>query len=131
MHMCVQDSFEYRLEALDDAYVLALLNGIYYSIITHSVLPVRLTMLTTTLEMKWNEKKLNEKLPVHLNPQYPEIRGAANPSQARYHFPLAVPTRRSSISGHIDDCVDSDFLFSRGIQFQSCGPQPKKPFYPS
>ena len=57
MHMCVQDSFEYRLEAFDDAYVLALSNGIYNSIITHSVLPVRLTMLTTTLEMKWNEKK--------------------------------------------------------------------------
>ena len=30
-------------------------------------------------------------------------------------------------------CVDLDFLISRGIglQFQSWGPQPKKPFHPS
>ena len=34
---------------------------------------------------------------MRLNPRCPELRGAANPNQARYQCPLAVPIRRSSM----------------------------------
>ena len=91
---------------------------------------------------------------MHLNPRCPELRGAVNLNQDRYHCPYAVPIRRSSIPGHRgfrmeklgrnikfsffsrNDCEDLDFLISRGIQFQSWagggrGAQPKKPFHPS
>ena len=92
--------------------------------------------------------KLNEKLLMRLNPRCPELRGAANPIQARYQCPFAVPIRRSSMPGHrrfrmeklnknikffifSEMTVDLAFLLSRGMQFQSWGPQPKKPFHPS
>ena len=37
---------------------------------------------------------------MRLNPRCPELRGAANPNEAHYHCPFAVPIRISSISGH-------------------------------
>ena len=37
---------------------------------------------------------------MRLNPRYPELRGAANPNQARYHCLFTVPIRRSSMPGH-------------------------------
>ena len=95
-----------------------------------------------------NEMKY-EKFLMRLIPRCPKLRGAANPNHARYHCPFAFLIRRSSMPGHIgfrmekawskykvfiffrNDCEDFDFLISRGIQFQSWGPQPKKPFHPS
>ena len=58
-----------------------------------------------------------------LNPRCPELRGAANPNQARCHCLFAVTTRRSSMPGHrgfrmeklgrniifSKDCEDLDF----------------------
>ena len=38
---------------------------------------------------------------MHLNPRCPELRGAANQNQARYHCPFDVPILRSSMPGHI------------------------------
>ena len=37
---------------------------------------------------------------MRLNARCPELGGAANPNQARYHCPFAVPIRRSSMPGH-------------------------------
>ena len=37
---------------------------------------------------------------MRLNPRCPELRGAENRNQARYHCPFAVPIRRSNIPGH-------------------------------
>ena len=37
---------------------------------------------------------------MRLNSRCPELRGAANPNQARYYCPFAVPIRRSSMTGH-------------------------------
>ena len=85
---------------------------------------------------------------MRLNPRCPELRGAANPNQARYHCPFAVPIRRSNIPGHIGFRMEKlgqnikflifsemskalYFLFSRGIQFQSWVAQPKTPSHPS
>ena len=42
----------------------------------------------------------NKKLLKRLNPSCPELRGVANPNQARYYCPFAVPARRSSMPGH-------------------------------
>ena len=36
---------------------------------------------------------------MRLNYRCPELRGVANPNQARYHCPFAVPIRRSSMTG--------------------------------
>ena len=86
-----------------------------------------------------------KKLLIRLNPRCPELRGAANPNQARYHCPFAVPIRRSSMPGHKGFRMeklgrnmkffffskmteDLDFLISRGIQFQSWVAASKKPF---
>ena len=49
---------------------------------------------------QFNEIKWNEKLIMRLNSQCPELRGAANPNQARYFCPFAIPIRGSSMAGH-------------------------------
>ena len=71
---------------------------------------------------------------MRINPRCPELRGAANPNQARYHRPFAVPIRRSSMPGHrgfrmlkfgrngkflffSEMTEDLDSLMSKGIQF--------------
>ena len=68
--------------------------------------------------------------------RYPELRGAANPYQARYHCSFAFPIRRSCMPGHrgfrmdkfgrnikfsffSEMTVDLEFLITRGIQSQS------------
>ena len=47
-----------------------------------------------------NAMQCNEKHRMRLNPRCPELRGAANPNQARFYCPLAIPFRRSSMTGH-------------------------------
>ena len=37
---------------------------------------------------------------MRLNPRCPELKGAANLNQARYHCSFADPIRRSSMPGH-------------------------------
>ena len=83
-----------------------------------------------------------------LNPRCAELRGGANPKQARYHCPFAVPIRWFSMPGHRgfrmeklgrnikfliffrNGSEDLDFLISRGIQFQSWGTATEKTLPP-
>ena len=63
---------------------------------TNNFGPINCGISRVAIEIK-NE---NEKLLMRLNPRCPELRGAANPHQARYHCLFAVPIRRSSMPGH-------------------------------